>query len=295
MGDRRFGILIVVAAAVVFSFNSLVFRGVDAATDWQFLTWRGCSVAIAMIIWLAIRHRGKAWTAVRDGGRPALIAGLFLAGSFSLFILAIARISVATTLFLQAASPVNAAIIGWIFLGERVRRETWIAIAVSAVGVVIMVGAGLGSEDGLGLLLALGLSVNLGALSVALRGSADADPAVVPLIGGLMAAAVAVVMAARAGSVLPATDDLLLAFVSGGVLLGLGLPFFTLGHRWVPAAEVTLILLVEVVLSPVWVWLWADEKPSTGSLVGGAVILSAVVCLAQTAGRERQRTAAQLL
>lgn len=244
-----------------------------------------------MVMWLAVRHRGRVLRPVVTMGPIAWLASLCLAGSFTLFILSIARISVATTFFLQAAAPINAALIAWLFLSERVRRQTWIAIGISLIGIVIMVGTGIGTEDSVGLMLAVGLSVLLGMLSVALRAAGDVDPAAVPFVGAFLAGCFAAAMALRAGSVLPSSHDILLACIAGGVILGIGLPLFTLGHRHVPAAEVMLLLLVEVVLSPIWVWLWANERPTNSTLLGGAIILSAVVYLARSSAKESAATA----
>ena len=73
--------------------------------------------------------------------------------------------------------------------------------------------------------------------------------------------------------------DAALACVSGGVALGIGLPLFNLGHRSVPAARVSLLLMTEIVLAPLWVWIWPGETPRVGTLIGGAIVLAAVVWL----------------
>lgn len=275
--ERQGGIL-VAGAGVVFSFTAISFAAVDDATDMQFLTVRGLSTAAAMVVLIFLRRRGRPVVFTGVGWRTWL-AGTILAATSMLYILALARTTAATTLFLLAAAPVFAAIFGWLFLRERVVRSTLLAIAVSAIGVIITVGAGLDVGTGTGLLFAGLIPVSVGMYSVLMRSSSAVDPVVPTLIaGGFLGVGAAIAAAATDGLGI-GLRDMLLATISGGFALGVGLPLFNLGHRAVAAARVPLLLMTEVVLAPLWVWIWPGETPSVSTLIGGAVILGAVLLL----------------
>jgi drug/metabolite transporter, DME family len=225
---------------------------------------------------------------VRRRGRPVSFAGitprtwlasLILGLTSMLYILALARTSAATTLFLLAAGPIFAALIGWLLIGERVTRDTIIAIAITAAGVAIMVGAGLEAGSVLGLLLAAMIPVAIGAYSVLMRTMPAVDPVVPSLLAGaFLALGTGTVALAQTGLGV-SWRDLALATISGGFSLGVGLPLYNLGHRSVAAARVPILNMTEVVLAPLWVWIWPGETPSVATLIGGAVIMGSVVWL----------------
>jgi len=278
--SRLAGALMVLGSGAIFSFTPWLFRGADESVGpWQFLAWRAVSAAAAMTVWLAARHGSAAVAVVRSARSPEVVAGLVLAGAFTLFILALDRVSTAMVLLLQALAPFVAALFGWVALRERVERPTAIAMVVALTGVMVMVGFGFGDQDGIGIALSLLLAVNVGLISVAMRRSADADPAVVPLIGTLAAAVMAVVMSTVTGGLFFGAVDMLRAIVAGGVLLGVGLPLYTGSHKSVPAAIVPLLLLSEIILAPVWVWVFIDEVPATSTIIGGVIVLAAVIGL----------------
>ena len=278
---ERQGAIMVAGSGVIFSFTAIAYRAVDDATDWQFLAYRGGSTALAMLALVALRRRSRP---VRFRGTTprTVLAGLVLAATSMLYILALGRTSAATTLFLLAAAPIFAAIFGWVLLRERVRRPTLIAIGVTMTGVTVMVGTGLDAGSGVGVLLAALIPILVGLYNVLLRAEGEVDPVVPALIAGSALAVVSGVIAAIDSGLAIGWRDAGLATITGGLALGLGLPLFNLGHRSVPAAMVSLLLMTEVVLAPLWVWIWPGETPRVGTLIGGAVVLGAVVWLVLT-------------
>ncbi len=196
-----------------------------------------------------------------------------LAATSMLYILALGRTSAATTLFLLAAAPIFAAIFGWLLLRERVRRPTLISIGVTMVGIAVMVGTGLDAGSGVGVLLAALIPITVGLYNVLLRGEGEVDPVIPALIAGAALALTAGVIAVASDGLAVSWRDIGLATITGGLALGVGLPLFNLGHRSVPAAKVSLLLMTEVVLAPLWVWIWPGETPKVGTLIGGAVVL----------------------
>jgi len=281
------GALLVAGAGFVFSFGALAFRAVDDASDWQYLFYRGWSVAIAMAILLSVQHGKSTVDRFRRAGWRQYAAGVVLGGLFTLFVMSLARTTVAITLFMQSAAPFAAALLAWLLLRERVRRATWIAMGVAVVGIGIMVGGRPETGSTLGVVLAAGIPIGLGIYSVLLRSAREVEPALPALVAGVVAGSVAGLVAAVGPGLAISPHDAVLGIIGGGVLLGIGLPMFNAGHRAVPAAEVNLLLLVEVILGSVWVWIWPGETPSATTLLGGAVVLAAVVGMTLAADRSR--------
>lgn len=286
------GAALVAGSGFVLSFGALAFRAVDHATDWQYLFYRGSSVAVAMAILLFVRYGHDSIERVRRAGWRQFAAGTVLGGLFTLFVMSLARTTVAMTLFMQAAAPFAAALLAWIFLRERVRRATWIAMSVAFVGIAGMVGGHPDTGSTFGIVLAAGIPLGLGAYSVLLRSVDEVEPAVPALVGGAVAGVVAGFVAMSGPGLAVSPHDFVMAIIGGGVLLGIGLPMFNAGHRTVAAAEVNLLLLVEVILGPVWVWMFVGETPSTTTLAGGAVVLAAVAGMTLAADRSRRAGAA---
>lgn len=275
---ERQGAVLVFSAGTVFSLTAISLAGVEGASDFQFLTYRGASTALAMLLLIVARRGGRPVSFA--GVTPIVwLAGVVLATTSMLYILALSRTSAATTVFLLAAAPIFAALIGWLLLRERVERTTLIAMGVTAIGVTITVGAGLEVGSVTGLLFAGGIPITVGLYSVLMRSVSGVDPVVPALIAGSMLALGSAVIALATDGLVISLRDIALACVSGGFALGVGLPLFNLGHRSVAAARVPLLLMSEVVLAPLWVWIWPGEAPSVATLIGGAVILGAVAWL----------------
>jgi len=275
---ERQGGLLVVGSGVLFSVTTIAYAAVEHATDFQFLAYRGASTALAMVLLILVRRRNRPvdFSTIRPS---TWFAGVVLAGTSMLYILALERTSAATTLFLLAAAPVFAAVIGWIWLREPVTRPTAIAITVTSIGVTITVGAGIDVGSTIGLVFAGLIPVTIGVYSVLMRSAPGVDPVIPTLISGSVLGLVAGVIAMGQGGLGVSARDGAMACLSGGVALGLGLPLFNLGHRSVAAAKIPLLLMTEVVLAPLWVWIWPGEVPTPATLVGGAVILASVIGL----------------
>jgi DME family drug/metabolite transporter len=281
----RQGASLILIAGVLFSFTAILFRAVDTATDWQFLTLRGSSMALVLLI-VAFTRRNRRPIRRADVTWRAVLAGVILACMSMLFILALARTTAALVTFLLAAAPISGALFGRVVLRESVSVPTAVAVLVTLGGVGVMVSSGIDAGETSGVVLAALIPVMLGLYNVLIRSSGETlDPIVPAIVSGLVLTVVC------GGIVLGSTGfglgwrDIVLGALSGGLVLGVGLPLFNLGHRSVPTAQVSLLNLTEVVLTPVWVWIWPGEVPSAGTLVGGAIVLAAVVYLVLASDR----------
>ncbi len=285
--NARNGALVVLLAGVVFSFGPLTFRWkTDGTTEWQFLFYRSGTLALAVALLFASRHGHRSVAVFRQSIAKTVIAGALLMGMFTAFIVAIARIDAATTLVLQSLAPFSAALIGWILLRERVDRNTWAAMFGAAVGVIVMA-SGWDSSDAVGIVLAASIPLMFGGYSVLLRDTEGRDPLAPIVAAGVFGTVVGGVVSIASGDGLGVPlNDVAMGTLSGGVLLGIGIPLMNTAGQYVPAARTTLLLLTEILLAPVWVWLIVDEDPTAETVVGGIVILAALAWLATHPSRD---------
>jgi drug/metabolite transporter (DMT)-like permease len=272
-GSRGAGVGLVASAAVCWSSGGLITRLV--ATDpWTTIFWRSVFCAAFLAAAVAFTHRGRLLGLVRDTGWAGLLMAACFASATITFIMALARTSVANTLIIQSLSPFIAGLGGWVLLGERVRGRTWSAMGVALVGTVVMLSGAQGPGSRIGDLLALATATAFAGATVIVRRHRS-----VPMPA---AAALAAVLAglAAAGPATPSSTvarDLALLALFGIGQLGTGLLLFTAGARRIPVAEASLIAVLESVLGPLWVWLAIGENPGIASLLGGALILAALV------------------
>lgn len=274
--DAR-GILLVFFAGVLWSTVGLGIRLIEEALVWQILLYR--SVGLTLLLYTVIRLRTG-----RDplrlalaGGWPAFIGGAALVGAYAGGIYAIQTTSVADALLLFASAPFMAAVLGRLFLGERVRPKTWVAILVACGGIGVMVSNSTGPSSTEGNIAALLSAFGFAVFTVTLRWGRSGDMLPAVFISGLLAIVVMAVICLALGLPLVLTPrDGGIALGMGIFQVGAGLVLYTLGSRHVPAADLTLLSLAEVVLAPFWVWLFLGEEISATTALGGAILLSAI-------------------
>ena len=291
-GSYGRGVGLVLLGTLCSSWLGLGVRAMEEATAWQLLVYRSSSLALFILLYIALRQPDRLVALFRGAGWPALIGGAGLATAFSGGIVAMQLGPVANAMFLLAAAPFLAAVLGHLLLGERVRLATWIAIAGAFLGVTLMVleGVAFGYFWGnfAGLIAALGLAVYV----IALRSGHLTDMLPLNVIGGAIGTAVAALVCLLNGDGLViSTHDTLLAVAMGVFQLGIALILITQGSKTVPAAEISLILMVEVVLAPLWVWLVYGETVGPLTLTGGALLLAAIAGDAITGLGARRRLA----
>jgi drug/metabolite transporter (DMT)-like permease len=267
----------VASAAVAWSTAGILQRELTVNTATQ-LAGRALFAVLGILAYVAVSERGRVAHAFRAVGRPGLAVAALMAVSSAFFIIALNHASVASVLFMQAFAPVLAAVFG-MALGEPVARRTWLAMLVALGGVALMVG-GPGRPSALGLVLSFAMTAAFAGLLVITRHQRQVSMAPATCL------AMVIVLVGSAGFSHPGSVDgrdlgLLVALGIGQI--GLGLIFLTIGGRLIPAAEVALITLLEVVLGPLWVWIFLSERPSAAVLAGGVIVLVAVAVQA-TAG-----------
>ena len=251
-------------------------------SEWQINFYRSGALALFVLIFLLLRHRGGLWRVVRAAGMNAVTAGAFLAIAYVGNIVALMHTTVANAMLLMAVAPLVAAITARVFLGERLSPVVLTGIALAGLGIAIVVGGGVSTGGLYGDLIALTTVVFLGFYAVALRSRPGVDMVPAVLYSGLFGAAIGgfVAFATGEGIAAPARDIGLCVFL-GVAQIGIGGILFALAARSVPAAQLTLFALLEPVLQPLWTWLGVGEVPAGATFAGGAVILAAVLIQAR--------------
>lgn len=272
-GTRRTGFWLVAAAALCWSSGGLIARLVGTS-PWTTVFWRSVFCAAFLFATVAVARRGRLAAVVRESGWPGVLMAACFATASTCFIMALARTSVANTLVIQSLSPFIAGLGGWLFLGERVRPRTSVAMGVALLGTVVMLWGSAAAGSRIGDLLALGTATAFAGATVVVRWHRTVP---MPAAAALAAALAGVLASGWADPSSATAGDLALLALFGIGQLGTGLLLFTAGARLIPVAEASLIGVLECVLGPLWVWLAVGERPGAFSLVGGAVILSALI------------------
>jgi drug/metabolite transporter (DMT)-like permease len=266
----RRGRLFVAFAAIAWSTAGILQRELSVGVATQ-LAGRALFAVLGLAAYIAVAERGGLVRGFRAVGRGGLAVALLTAVASGTFIVALNHATVANILFMQALAPVLAAVLG-LAVGETVGRRTWIAMAVAIGGVAVMVG-GPTRPSALGLGLSLVMTSSFAATLVITRHKRDVSMAPAVCLSQLL---VFLVAAPFAHPGTASGRDVALMVALGVGQIGLGLVFLAIGGRLIPAAEVALITLLEVVLGPLWVWIFLSEQPGVATLVGGAIVLGAV-------------------
>ena len=285
--QRRAGFALVIAAAVAWS-TAPFFTRLLPFDSWTILFWRGLFGGGCIALFLVVtggRAGFRSLIGMRANGW--LVAGLSTLAMVT-FIPALQFTSVANVAIIIAAQPFAAAAIAWIWLGEKASARTLLASLAALGGVaIVMSGAG-GGTDYRGIGLACLMLLAISAMTVAIRKHKETSMVAAAAVSNFLGCAVSIPFAHSIGSVAP-TDILVLAMF-GLLQVGLGLTFFALGSRLLPSGQASLIATLETPLMPFWVWLAFQEIPSIRALIGGALVLGAVIADIMGDSRARRVT-----
>ena len=269
-------------AGTLWSFGALIVRYMEAAQSyqWQYLFFRGLTIATVILIYLMIRDGLAFMDHFKKIGLAGLIGAVGLMTAMSGFILSITLTTVANTLFMLAAAPFIAAFIGIVLLKEKVRYSTWTAMIIAVLGIAVMVLEGLGAGTLLGNLLALLAASGFAVFSVSLRWRRETPQfATIALAGVLCVLFALLVLFLRNEALAMPLRNVYLSMLHG-FIVGFGLILFSFSAKFLPAAEMILLSLVEIVGGVFWVYLpilGIHEVPSLPTVIGGIIVLGAIV------------------
>ena len=275
-------ILIVLIAGIFWSFGPLVVRHIDNAQliPWQYLFFRGSVIFLVLNIYLFLAEGQKFignYSSIRLSG---LIGGVSLGIANISFILSITTTTAAVTMMMLATQPFVAAILAYIFLKEKISKTTFIAITVAAAGIIFMSLDSKGEGTLFGLINGLLSSLGFAGFTVSLRWRKNTPKFTTVAIAGIFCSAVAIlVLLFNDSTILISLKNSSLSALHG-FLVCTGLILFSMKSKYLPATDLTLLSLTEVLGGIFWVWLpWfgINEVPSVNTLIGGAIIISAII------------------
>ena len=274
--DSRHGyaMLLMVIGSVAISFGGLVLRNIEVATPWQINVYRSLGLIVAIAAIVAIQNRGRFFATLLSVGRFGILAGMLLAGAGLSFIQAFTHTTIANALFIIGAIPFFAALLARIFLGERLRRATLVTMLFAGSGLALMVVNGISIGSGFGNLMALSTALCFAGFAVVVRYRRRVE--MLPSLLIASALIIAVSLPVTGGDLKLPLNDILLCLFWGGCLSGLVNWTFIIASRHLATAELTLLMLIEFALGPVWVWLFVGEIPHRWTLIGGSVIIASV-------------------
>lgn len=261
--------------ALLWSSAGALTRMLETAQGFELSFWRSFFCAVAMVLILSLQERGRPLGPVIRMGWIGLFSGLMWAVMFTCFMVALTWTSVANTLLVIGLSPLLAALLARVVLGQTINRITWIAIIAAGVGIWWMVHEAISSDGLTGILIALGVPLASAINLVTLRrvhAQLDLAPAV--LLGALLSCAATLPLAwpLTAGA-----RDLAILAILGAFQLALPCWLMVRALAWLAPHEVALIALLEVVLGPLWAWLFAGEITPAATLQGGVIVLAALI------------------
>jgi drug/metabolite transporter (DMT)-like permease len=272
------GVALVLGAGILWSTIGLVVRQIEEAGAASVMFWRSAGLLPVLWAFLHWRTGGRVLASMRAMGLPGLVGAMGLVAAYAGALYALQATTVANAVFLYSAAPFFAALLGWIALGERVPMTTWVAMGLAGAGIFVMIGGGIEGGRMDGNIAALISAAGFAVFSVSLRWGHVEDSLPIVLMGGILSMFAAFGLAPLLGQTVAANPhDIAVAMALGAVVLTGGMMLYTYGSKALPTAELTLMSSIENILAPLWVWLLLGETASSATLLGGAMVLAAVM------------------
>ena len=281
------GPLLVFFGACSLSFGGLIVKSFEGATLWQILFWRSLFFIMVVFIFLLISYKKKIFRAFYNSGIPGIFGGIILSSGFCGYVFAMYNTTVANTNFIIQTQTIFLAIFGYFFLKEKISKITLVSIFLAISGIILMVGSDLEPGQMSGNLAAFIMPVSFAILILIIRKYPNVDMVPLQLYAGITAMIIGYIIA---GKINISAHDIFLGFLAGFSQLGFGFILITIGARSTPSAMVGIIMLTEAVLGPFWAWLFINENSSFMVLIGGTIVIIAVLLQFYTSIKSENQT-----
>ena len=268
------GPLLIFFGAFCLSFGGLIVKSFEGSTLWQILFWRQVFFVVVVTIFLIVNYKKDVFNKIYISGIPGLIGGIILGIGFSSYVFAMYNTTVANTNFIIQTQTIFLAIFGYFFLKEKISAITLTSIILAMTGVLLMVGNSLTPGELSGNLAAFTMPITFAVLIIIVRKFPTVDMVPAQFVAGLCSCLIGFLLSTK---IMISPHDIFLGFVAGCFQVGLGFIFITTGARTTPSAMVGIIMLSESVLGPLWAFLFASERVPLFTIIGGGIILFAVL------------------
>ena len=268
------GYLLLLFGAFCLSWGGFIVRSFEDASVWQILFIRSIFFILALTFFLISTYKKNTIKIIRDAGLPAVIGGAVMSLSFVAYVYSMTITSVANVVFIISTQTMFLAIFGYLFLREKVSLICFISIVLAMSGILIMVGDSISSGSLIGNLVALAIPINFSILVMIIRKNKNLDMVPAIFYSGVFSVVYGLVMSE---SLSFSNHDMFLGFLLGVPQLAFGFICITIGSRTTPSTTVGLLMLTETLFAPIWVWLFLNEIPPLSVIIGGVVIIVAII------------------
>ena len=268
------GYILLLFGAFCLSWGGFIVRSFEEASVWQILLIRSVFFVIALTFFLISTYKKDTLKIFKDAGYPALVAGLVLSLSFVAYVYAMTITTVANVVFIISTQTMFLAITGYIFLKEKISLISFISIVLAMSGITIMIGDSILSGSLLGNIIALAIPINFSILVIIIRKNKNLDMVPAIFYSGIFSLIYGLILSE---SYTFSYHDIKMGFFLGVPQLAFGFICITIGSRSTASTTVGLLMLTETLFAPFWVWLFLNEIPPISVLIGGAIIIGAII------------------
>ena len=268
------GYILLLFGGFCLSWGGFVIRSFEEASVWQILLLRSFFFMLALIGFLAATYKKNTINILKDAGFPAVLGGLVMSFSFIAFVIAMTNTTVANVVFIISTQTMFLAIFGYFYLKEKVSLVSFISILLAMSGITVMVGDSLSSGSFFGNLVALAIPINFSILVMIIRKNKNLDMVPAIFYSGIFSVIYGLILSE---SFVFTSHDILMGFFLGVPQLAFGFICITIGSRSTPSATIGLLMLSETICAPIWVLLFLNEIPPVSTLIGGFIIILAII------------------
>ena len=268
------GYILLLFGGFCLSWGGFIIRSFEEATVWQILLLRSVFFMIALMVFLIATYKKNTINIIKDAGYPAVLGGLVMSLSFIAFVVSMSVTTVANVVFIISTQTMFLAIFGYFYLKEKVSLISFFSIVLAMGGITIMVGDSLSTGSFFGNIVALAIPINFSILVMIIRKNKNLDMVPAIFYSGIFSIVYGLILSE---SFVFSSHDILMGFFLGVPQLAFGFICITIGSRTTPSTTIGLLMLTETLFAPLWVWLFLNEIPPISVLIGGTVIIFAII------------------
>ncbi|MDC0472479.1 DMT family transporter [Pelagibacteraceae bacterium] len=268
------GYILLLFGGFCLSWGGLIIRQFEQADVWQVLFLRSIFFLVALIFFLLVTYKKDTIKIIKDSGLPALFGGFFLSLSFVAYVFAITITTVANVVFIISTQTIFLAIFGYFFLQEKISLKGFFSIILAMIGITIMVSNSISTGSFFGNLVALVIPINFSILVIIIRKHPKLDMVPAIFYSGILSCIYGLILSDNLNF---SSNDILMGFLLGVPQLAFGFICITIGSRTTKAVTIGILMLVETIGAPFWVWMFLNEIPPLSVFIGGFIIILAVI------------------